>query len=406
VNESMKAIRSLIRARFPIIWIRSVEEMRVQSFFQEMAPEFAASKKTLWGWTFTNGVQNLTDPKERPNGDLSDPAAIVPHICTEAQASKKRGHIWLLKDFHDFLDSPLVRRQLRDAYQVLQESFSTIILLSPLVNIPIELEGEVAVVDFELPNLEEIERIANARIVSVKNILEEPVPDAARLRKISEACLGMTAAQVEGVLSRSIVDFKKIKLSFILTEKEEVIKKSGLMEFFPPTLNMDDVGGLDQLKTYTEQRKGAFTEKAKEYGLPNPNGVLLLGVQGCGKSLTAKAFGGELELPVLRLDAGRLFGGIIGQSEENVRTAIKLAETVSPCILWVDEIEKGLSGSKSSNFTDGGTSARVFGTFITWLQEKEKPVFVVATANDVSQMPPELIRKGRFDEIKEGLQAA
>ena len=336
MNESMQAIKSLIRARFPIIWIRSVEEARVQQFFQDMAPEFAASRKTLWCWTFTQGAQNLTDPKERANGELTDPGEIVPHICTQAQESDRRGHIWLLKDFHDFLDSPLVRRQLRDAYQLVQETFSTIILLSPLVNIPTELEGEVAVVDFDLPNLQEIEEISKARILDVKGILEEPVPDAARLRKIAEACLGMTAAQVVGVLSRSIVDHKRIDLAFILREKEEVIRKSGLMEFFPPTLNMDDIGGMDELKTWTIQRKGAFTEKAKEYGLPNPKGVLLLGVQGCGKSLCAKAFGGELELPVLRLDAGRLFGGIIGQSEENTRMAIKLAETVSPCILWIN----------------------------------------------------------------------
>jgi SpoVK/Ycf46/Vps4 family AAA+-type ATPase len=185
----------------------------------------------------------------------------------------------------------------------------------------------------------------------------------------------------------------------ILSEKEQIIRKSGILEYFRAQERFADIGGLDALKDWLRKRSSAFTERARDYGLPQPKGIMLLGVQGCGKSLTAKAIASLYGLPLLRLDVGRVFSGIIGSSEARMRRAIQTANSIAPCVLWIDEIDKGLSGTHSSTFSDAGTASRVFATFVTWLQEKESAVFVVATANDVTNLPPELLRKGRFDEI-------
>jgi SpoVK/Ycf46/Vps4 family AAA+-type ATPase len=185
----------------------------------------------------------------------------------------------------------------------------------------------------------------------------------------------------------------------ILSEKEQIIRKSGTLEFYRAAEGFGDVGGLDVLKQWMEKRTQAFGQKARDFGLPAPKGILLLGVQGCGKSLSCKAVASQWRLPLLRLDVGKIFSGIVGSSEENMRRAIRMSESVSPTILWLDELEKGFAGTQSSPFSDGGTTSRVFASFITWLQEKTAPVFVVATANRIEDLPPELLRKGRFDEI-------
>ncbi|RYX99815.1 AAA family ATPase, partial [bacterium] len=182
-------------------------------------------------------------------------------------------------------------------------------------------------------------------------------------------------------------------------EKKQIIRKSGLLEFYPTQEDMSTVGGLDNLKSWLNKRTEAFTKKARDYGLPEPKGILLLGVSGSGKSLVAKAVSSLWQLPLLRLDIGRLFSSLVGSSEENMRKTIKTAESVAPCLLWLDEIDKGFSGSGSSNVSDGGTTSRVLSSFLTWMQEKNNPVFIIATANDISRLPPELLRKGRFDEI-------
>ncbi|MFC1705214.1 AAA family ATPase, partial [Planctomycetota bacterium] len=217
--------------------------------------------------------------------------------------------------------------------------------------------------------------------------------------KIAEAALGLTAVEAENVFAKSIVQFKRFDLDVIHKEKEQIIRKSGILEFLRPPETVSGIGGLNLLKSWLSKRGSAFTKKAREFGLPEPKGILLLGVPGCGKSLTAKAVGNLWKLPLLRLDMGRVFGSLVGSSEENIRRAIRTAESVAPCILWLDELEKGLSGVQSSGASDAGTTSRVFGTFVTWLQEKQSAVFVIATANQVKLLPPEILRKGRFDEI-------
>jgi SpoVK/Ycf46/Vps4 family AAA+-type ATPase len=216
---------------------------------------------------------------------------------------------------------------------------------------------------------------------------------------IVRSAQGLTADEIESALARSLVETKSLNVEQIIEEKKQIVRKSGMLQFYPADNNLDDIGGHDLLKEWLKRRSKSFTDAAREFGIPYPKGVLLLGVQGCGKSLVAKAVSAAYSLPMLKMDVGRVFGSLVGQSEDNMRRAIRIAESLAPCILWIDELEKGFAGMGSSGVSDSGTTARVFATFLTWMQEKTKPVFLVATANDVSALPPELLRKGRFDEI-------
>lgn len=213
------------------------------------------------------------------------------------------------------------------------------------------------------------------------------------------AALGLTTIEAENIFALAVVGEGKLDAKVISHEKARAIKRNGLIEVIETHPKLEDIGGLDALKAWLQSRAGAFGAAARNYGLPAPKGLLILGIPGTGKSLTAKATAAVFGIPLLRLDMGEVFGGIVGQSESNLRSVIQNAEAIAPCVLWIDEIEKGFSGTKSSGNTDGGTSARVFGSFLSWMQEKEKEVFVVATANDVSKLPPEFVRKGRFDEL-------
>src|SRR6202012_4087564 len=214
--------------------------------------------------------------------------------------------------------------------------------------------------------------------------------------------LGLTLGEAENVFAKIIVKGERLSgddVNEVFAEKQQIIRKSGLLEYYSTEESFGNVGGLNALKDWLTKRAVAFTNEAREFGLPFPKGILMLGVQGCGKSLCAKSVSNLWQLPLLRFDMGRMFGSLVGSSEENVRRAIAVAESVAPAILWVDEIDKAFAGSQGSGRTDGGTAARVFGTFLRWLSEKTWPVFVVATANDIAQLPPELLRKGRWDEI-------
>jgi SpoVK/Ycf46/Vps4 family AAA+-type ATPase len=260
------------------------------------------------------------------------------------------------------------------------------------------MEKEISVLDFCLPTQDEVTGLLDELISSLSPENVKLTPD--EKSTLARAALGLTMQEAENAFCRAIVNLKGIDISaisIIHEEKNQVVKKTGVLEFVKTDLGIDDIGGLDNLKNWLLKRNNSWTEKAQAYNLPAPKGVLITGVPGCGKSLTAKAMSAIWGLPLLKLDMGKIFGGIVGSSEENMRKAIETAEAVSPSILWVDEIEKGFVGMKSGG--DSGTSARVFGTFLTWLQEKTKPVFVIATANDISALPPELLRKGRFDEI-------
>jgi SpoVK/Ycf46/Vps4 family AAA+-type ATPase len=308
--------------------------------------------------------------------------------------------VYLFKDFHPFISEVVTTRKLRDLITVLKTSTKTIILLSPTLKLPTELEKEITVVDYQLPTTDELDKILEKIIQTVKNNPRvNVVLSELEREQILKAASGLTSNEAENVFARSLVEKGKFDIDVILGEKEQIIRKSGILEYFPASEAFGNVGGVDLLKAWMKERTASFTDEARKFGLPEPKGVLLLGVQGCGKSLIAKAIGSLWRLPLLRLDVGKIFAGIVGSSEENMRKAIATAESVAPCILWLDELEKGFSGTQSSGMSDGGTTSRVFSTFLTWLSEKKAPVFVIATSNNVTALPPELLRKGRFDEI-------
>jgi SpoVK/Ycf46/Vps4 family AAA+-type ATPase len=263
------------------------------------------------------------------------------------------------------------------------------------LKLPAELEHEITHVDFSLPDPTRLGAVLDGILKSAKlKNVHEVVKEAAL-----QSALGLTTTEAENAFALSVVETRGIDPKVIAREKARTLKRNGLVEVVEAITSLDDIGGLGQLKEWLQRRGGAFSASAKAYGLPAPKGLLIVGIPGTGKSLTAKATAGAFGLPLLRLDMGRVFGGIVGQSEANLRSVIQTAEAIAPCVLWIDEIEKGFSGSKSSGSTDGGTSSRVFGSFLSWMQEKDQPVFVVATANDVSKLPPEFLRKGRFDEM-------
>ncbi len=305
-----------------------------------------------------------------------------------------------MKDYHPYLNEPVVVRKLRDVAHSLKTSMKNVIFVSPVLKVPVELEKEFSVIDYNLPGKAEIAEIVKGIAGSIGDTSKlEITKNQALFDKVVEAALGLTAEEAENVFAKSLVTTGDFDLKIILSEKEQIIRKSGVLEYCHVNENMKGVGGLDELKKWLNKRGKAFTPQAREFGLPEPRGILLLGIPGCGKSLTAKAISSMWQLPLLKLDVGKVFSSLVGSSEENVRRAIQTAESIAPSILWLDEMEKGFSGLGSSGQTDGGTTARVFGTFLTWLQEKKTPVFVVATCNNVSTLPPELLRKGRFDEI-------
>ncbi len=385
-----KEIEILIRSKYPILYIVSWEERRVQDAIQGVANDL---KRTLHTWSYTQGMK---PPVPRAEG-----VAAVPDATLEALAqviTAQEGTIFLLKDFHPYMKDPRVIRLIRDAAYKLRSRAQTLILMGPTLVLPPDLEKDITVVDFPLPDAKDIASVLDTAIQEVKDNPKVDVTLSDETREtIIKSCQGLTMDEIESVFARSIVESKKFDQAVILEEKEQIIRKSGILEYYPPNNSLADVGGMENIKEWLDQRTTSFTDKAREFGIPVPKGVLLLGVQGCGKSLTAKAIAANWKLPMLKLDVGRIFGSLVGQSEENIRKAITTAESVAPCILWADELEKGFAGTSSVG--DSGTTARVFATFLTWMQDKTAPVFLIATANDVSALPPELLRKGRFDEI-------
>ncbi|NTX03047.1 AAA family ATPase [Myxococcus sp. CA051A] len=385
-----------VRARYPLLYLVSWEEHRVDAILAELA---RAHGKALFTWSITRGLRSMGTSRTAPlPEDTRNPIDAMAAIEKLGEPA-----LVVLKDFHPYLEDRGVVRALRELAHFLKSTFTTVILLSPTLLIPVELEKEISVIDVPMPGYNDLLQLLR-EIVAVVRRTNKATIDLSRdhADQLIKAALGLTMAEAENAFAKAIAHDGKLgpeDIKRIQDEKRQVIRKSGLLEYYPPEESLGNVGGLENLKGWLSQRTAAFGERARQFGLPEPRGLLLLGVQGCGKSLTAKAVSAHWNLPLLRLDMGRIFSGLIGSSEENLRKAIRVAESVAPVVLWVDEIEKGLSGVASSGAGDTGVSARVFGTLLTWLQEKTAPVFVVATANRIDGLPPEVLRKGRFDEI-------
>lgn len=392
--NAAQEIDILIRAKYPILYIVSWEERRVEESLQGVCRQL---NRTLHTWSITQGMKPPVNRTTGPVKTTTLPGELEALALIHESADFT---VFLLKDFHPYMRDNRVVRLLRDLALRLRGKAQTLILMGPSLSLPTDLEKDVTVVDFALPSAQEIDTRLTEVVDAVKdnkNLDTKLEPTTREI--IVKSAQGLTMDEIESVFARSLVEKKKFDVEVVLDEKKQIIRKSGLLEYYPAENHMSDVGGMELLKEWLDKRTKSFSDKAKEFGIPAPKGILLLGVQGCGKSLIAKAIAAHWNLPMLKLDVGRIFGSLVGQSEENIRKAIKVSESVAPCILWADEIEKGFAGVSGASVSDSGTTARVFATFLTWMQEKTSPVFLIATANNVSQLPPEMLRKGRFDEI-------
>ncbi|HEY0867375.1 MAG TPA: AAA family ATPase [Fimbriimonas sp.] len=392
--NAVQEIEVLVRAKYPILYIVSWEEKRVEDALQGVCKGL---NRTLHTWSVTQGMK---PPVNRTSGPVR--ATTLPGEL-EALALVHEAPeytVFLLKDFHPYMKDYRVTRLLRDLANRLRGRAQTLVLLGPILTLPPDLEKDVTVVDFPLPEPADISGTLDTVIQAVKgNPNVDATLEPLQRELLIKSAQGLTQDEIESVFARSLVEHKRFDLDVVLDEKKQIIRKGGLLEYYPAEQKLKDVGGLELLKEWLGKRTKSFTDKAREFGIPAPKGILLIGVQGCGKSLTAKAVAAQWNLPLLKLDVGRIFGSLVGQSEENIRKAIKTSESVAPCVLWIDELEKGFAGTGGSGVSDSGTTARVFSTFLTWMSEKTAPVFLIATANDVTALPPEMMRKGRFDEI-------
>lgn len=380
-------IINYIKAGYPGLFIQSTEDNRVRKEIRDIA---AKIKYRLYSWSFTSG---LLDVETGKNIATEDPMELFDGI--KDMNSKC---IILMQDFHMLIEdpNPVLYDKIKKVLHHNKTTAKVLIGYGCRQTLPPELEKEFAFIEFDLPNRESLEEILRNCCTAAKYKLPIPKERA----EVIDAATGLTSVEAENAFALSLVTKeKKLDPVKIANEKAQIVKKSGLLEIVQTNEDLSTIGGLDYLKDWLINRKNAFTTEARTYGLPLPKGILIVGIPGTGKSLTAKAVAGLLKRPLLKLDIGKLFGGLVGQSEGNLRSAIKTIEAVSPCILMIDEIEKSFSGTKSSGTTDGGTSARVFGTWLNWMQEKTSPVFIVATANDVSALPPEMLRAGRFDQM-------
>jgi MoxR-like ATPase len=393
MNKSVEELDVLIRAAHPVVYVVSHEEHRVAQALAgivEGKNKLSDSNSTLWTWSFTEGAYCGKDHFP----DIETPLEILDKIGEHEQSA-----VFLLKDFGYWLnEGPCypVQRKLRDLTSSMNPGI-TIVIIDSELKIPPRLEKVMSVVDFDLPSVSELSDWTTHIVEDFFGDSVKPKDKKEMLKVGCRAALGLTLGEVENVFSKSLAKCEELNPRVVMEEKKHIIRKSGVLQYHDVDREMKDVGGLITLKSWLGQRGKAFSAKAREFGLPHPKGVLIVGIPGTGKSLTAKCIGAAWNMPVLRMDVGALFGQYVGQSEANFRKAIKTAEAISPCVLWIDEIEKGFGSASGSH--DSGTSARVFGSFLSWMSEKTSQVFVVATANDVSALPPEMLRKGRFDEL-------
>ena len=386
----------LLRAKYPLIYIVTAEEEPVEEILINVALQSNPSRRIVF-WDIARGWSDN-------HGDKGSVRAALSRIAQRDKTTKDGDNIlYVLRDLHPILKYPHhernipIIRELKNLARDLKLDRRTLVLTSHVLEIPAELTEEVTAIDFPLPAIAEIEYLIKQKISPNKLNLS-----GLALEQLVKACQGLSRTRIQRVLAKAIAEKEQVNdadIDAVLAEKQQAIRQTGILEFFTVNESLKNVGGLDNLKQWVRIRRDAFTEEAKRYGIPTPKGVLLVGIQGTGKSLSAKTITNEWRLPLLRLDIGRLFGSYVGESESRMRQMIQLAEATAPCVLWIDEIDKAFGNVNNPSDGDSGASRRVLATLITWMQEKNSPVFIVATANNVRILPAELLRKGRFDEI-------
>ncbi len=376
----------LIKSRTPLIWIRTKEEERLYKILNQSCERL--NIKRFVSWDCVNGIKGVLNE----NGKFSNnPLGALNWIKDQ---TSDLPIILLVKDFHKFYDDPSIIRTIKELCSSLRETSHNLILSSHILPLSEEFDDLITIINLPLPDLSELTALIKKIAVNTDSNLSEE-----ELNELAVASSGLSEVKLKQVTAKALTQRGKISkddIKDILEEKKQVIARSEVLEFFESNSSQSEIGGLKVLKVWLNQRYRAFSKEARDYGLPIPKGVLLVGPQGTGKSLTAKSISKNWSMPLLRLDVGRLFSSLVGSSEARTRETISRAEAMSPCILWIDEIDKGFGGDARS---DGGTSQRVLASLLTWMAEKESAVFVIATANAIDKLPAELLRKGRFDEI-------
>ncbi|MDD3334756.1 MAG: AAA family ATPase [Eubacteriales bacterium] len=403
-----KTLTILIRAGYTYIYIPTWEEDRAIRSIKNAISQGLKVERKLYQWSYTTGLNKDNDVTGETTVHLEKArAGLTPQSFIDELrqiADLKENAVVIVKDFHPFFKSqanPEITRFLRDILpQCRSGTFSKALLfISPTLTIPEELQKEITVLDFPPPTEAEFRSVIDNLLKVNRSIQCQLNED--QLIELSRTALGMSAQEGENALSRAIIANNGVlnmnAKALIFEEKKQVIRKTGILDYVISSITPEDIGGLNVLKRWLDKRNDSWGKTAEKYKLPAPKGVLITGVPGCGKSMTAKAMSTMWHLPLLQLDMGKIYSRYLGSSEESMRRAIQTAEAMAPCVLWIDEIEKGMSGSTSDN--DSGASSRVFGSLLTWMQEKRSMVFIVATSNDISSIRPELLRKGRFDEI-------
>jgi ATP-dependent Zn protease len=388
-------ISDMLKAYYPIVYLSTFEYDRSKQKIRGIVKSEKADYD-IYQWNFVDGMMkfNISNNSIENVEGLDEPEELLIYILENINNYKNE--VYILEDFHEYMDEVNIKIRLRQLAEKLRYYKKHIFIISSVLVLPTELEKYITVIDMPLPSRKDIEAVLNHVLKNTKVSL-----DKNRRKSLIDAALGMTVMEADLAYCLAAVkdNFGPNSPKIVTLEKEQIIKKSGILDYFDVNENLKHVGGMEHLKSWLTKRKSAFEYQALKWNLSEPKGLLLLGVPGGGKSLTAKSISSLWNMPLLRLDIGKVFQGEVGSSENNIRKAIATAEAVAPCVLWIDEIEKGLSSTSNSSTSDGGTASRVFSTILTWMQEKTKSVFVVATANDISQLPPELLRKGRFDEV-------
>jgi hypothetical protein len=391
-QDARRELEMLLASHFPLILVETREEARVLTLIREAAQR--AGRGREWGtyqWSATDGLRRI-DVESTPQRTLNDPAALLRHLKSTTYAG-----VYVLCDFHPYLADPIHVRLLKDVAQSYDQVARTIVLISHGLACPQELEHLAARLALGMPNRNERHMIVMRVAHQWAKTRGEPAkidPDV--LEQLVDNLAGLETPDVERLARQAIFNdgaLTAADLPLVLAAKYQLLNRGGTLTYEPDTAKFAEIGGLARLRPWLQSRKASFDGSAP--GLDPPKGVMLIGVQGCGKSLACRASAGILGVPLLRLDFGSLYSKWHGESEKNLRESLRAAEALAPCVLWVDEIEKALASGDG----DSGVSRRVLGTFLTWLSEQRSRIFVVATANDISALPPELVRKGRFDEI-------
>jgi len=409
----------LIQSNPGIVWIDTLEEERfvedilddVRKIVIDKNNKVAEVKQSIsvWMWSFASGMSEITasvDPllDNVTDNDTTNPIKAIEEIVKIQNNANLS--IFIMRGLSELMKmQPVIARKMKDIYKTLYKRNKIILVTATNSDIPLCLDKNITYYSYKTMGREKIQTFITNNLGLLKEAGYDKKKNVkltytdSEINDVINACQGLSQNEIRKTVNLLLNKRKELYTPDIIKEKKRIIEKSGILEYWEYLESMDNVGGLGALKPWLRKRKNCLSDEAREFGLPVPRGVLIVGVPGCGKSLCAKAVASSWNLPLVRLDIGKIMGGIVGASESNMRKAIDTVTAVSPCIMWLDEIEKNLSGSASSNYSDSGTLSRVFGTFTTWLQEKTSYVFVIATANDISQLPPELTRKGRLDEI-------